>query len=103
EGRQAKAQDKDRIQLKTEALKDVVLPFGQLDEIESAAAYLSATGGDRAVELIDRLAGTYFESGKFDQSIRVYRLLEAKAPLDPRAAAWQQKILLAYDKLNRRD
>jgi len=47
--------------------------------------------------------GTYFESGKFEEAIRVYRLLAAKAPSDARAAAWQQKILLAYDKLNRRD
>jgi TolA-binding protein len=101
--RQAEAKDRDRIQLKSEALKDIVLPFAQLDAIEDAAAYLSQKGGQRAVELIDRLAGTYFENGKFEQSIRVYRLLAAKAPEDPRAAAWQQKILLAYDKLNRRE
>jgi tetratricopeptide (TPR) repeat protein len=101
--RQAEGKDPDRIQLKNEALKDVVLPFAQVDAIEGAAAYLSTRGGPRGTELVDRLAGTYFESGKFDQAIQVYRLLAGKAPADARAAAWQQKILLAYDKLNRRD
>ena len=101
--RHAEGKDQDRIQLKNEALKDVVLPFAQLDSIEPAAAYLDKKGGPRSVELIDRLAATYFESGKFDQAIRVYRLLGAKAPKEARAAAWQQKILLAYDKLNRRE
>jgi len=101
--RQAEAKDRDRIQLKNEALKDLVLSFAQVDAIDGAAAYLSDKGGQRGVELTDRLAGTYFESGKFEEAIRVYRLLAAKAPSDARAAAWQQKILLAYDKLNRRD
>jgi TolA-binding protein len=101
--RQSEAKERDRIQLKSEALKDIVLPFAQLDSIDDAAAYLSTKGGERAVELIDRLAGTYFDSGKFEQSIRVYRLLAVKAPEDPHAPAWQQKILLAYDKLNQRD
>jgi len=101
--RQAEGKDRDRIQLKNEALKDVVLPFAQLDAVEDAAAYLTGKGGPRGLELIDRLAGTYFESGKFDQAIRVYRLLAERAPSDARAAAWQQKILLGYDKLNRRD
>jgi TolA-binding protein len=100
--RQAEAKDRDRIQLKNEALKDIVLAFAQIDAIEDAAAYLAAKAGAHSVDLIDRLALTYFESGKFDQSIRVFRLLQAKAPDDARAAAWQQKILLAYDKLNER-
>ena len=101
--RQAEGKDRDRIQLKNEALKDVVLPFAQLDVVEGAAAYLTEKGGPRGVELIDRLAATYFDSGKFEQAIRVYRLLAGQAPRDARAAAWQQKILLAYDKLNRRE
>src|SRR5207302_1872649 len=33
----------------------------------------------------------------------VYKMLEAEAPAHVRAPAWQQKILLAYDKLNKRD
>jgi TolA-binding protein len=94
---------RDRIQLKSEALKDVVLSYARLDLVEPAIAYLEQQGGDRAAEYVERLAGAYFEAGKFERAVRVYRLLEEKAPMHPHAAAWQQKILLACDKLSRRD
>src|SRR5207237_366631 len=71
--------------------------------VEAAGGYFGRKAGGASSELVDRLAATYFESGKFDYAIRVYRLLQEKAPDDARAAAWQQRVLLAYDKLNRRD
>jgi TolA-binding protein len=94
---------RDRIQLKNEALKDIVLAYAQIDAIDSAAVYLKEKGGDRALDYLNKLAATYFETGKFDQAIRVYRMLEDAAPTHMRAPAWQQKILLAYDKLNKRE
>lgn len=94
---------RDRIQLKSEALKDIVLAFAQIDAIDSASAYLKEKGGDKALDYINKLAATYFDTGKFDQAIRVYKMLEADDPVHVRAPAWQQKILLAYDKLNKRD
>jgi TolA-binding protein len=94
---------RDRVQLKAEALKDIVLAFARIDAVESAVAYLAEKGGEHAVDAIDRLAATYFEDGKFEQSIRIYRLLQQRAANHARAPAWQQKILLAYDKLQRRD
>ena len=93
----------DRIQLRNEALKDIVLAYAQIDAIDSASAYLHQKGGEKAVDYVNKLAATYFESGKFDQAIRVYKMLEAEAPTHVRAPAWQQKVLLAYDKLNKRD
>ncbi len=100
---EAKGTARDRIQLRNEALKDIVLAFAQIDAIDSATAYLKEKGGDRQLDYINKLAATYFDSGKFDQAIRVYRMLENEAPTHVRAPAWQQKILLAYDKLNKRD
>jgi tetratricopeptide (TPR) repeat protein len=99
----AESAQRDRIQLKSEALKDMVLSYARLDLVEPAIAFLEQQGGDRAPEYVERLAGAYFEAGKFERAVRVYRLLEEKAPTHPHAAAWQQKILLACDKLNRRD
>jgi TolA-binding protein len=93
----------DRIQLRNEALKDIVLAFAQTDAIETAAAYLREKGGEKGLDSINQLAATYFDTGKFEQAIRVYRMLESEAPTHLRAPAWQQKILLAYDKLNKRD
>jgi TolA-binding protein len=94
---------RDRIQLKSEALKDIVLAYAQIDAIDSAAAYFKQKGGDRALDYVNKLAATYFDSGKLDQAIRVYKMLEAEAPEHVRAPAWQQKILLSYDKLNKRE
>jgi len=93
----------DRVQLRQEALKDIVLAYAHVDAIDGAIAYLEEKAGADVVEAIQRLAATYFDDGKFEQAIRVYRILQARAPGNAKAPAWQQKILLAYDKLNRRD
>jgi TolA-binding protein len=93
----------DRVQLRQEALKDIVLAYAHVDAIDGAVAYLAEKAGADSVEAIQRLAATYFDDGKFEQAIRVYRILQARAPRHAKAPAWQQKILLAYDKLNRRD
>ncbi|GAC1606604.1 MAG: hypothetical protein NVS4B10_20990 [Myxococcales bacterium] len=104
----AQAQDvdarRDRIQLAGEALQDLVLAFARADEIDSAVAYFQDKDPARALELESRLgAATFFDSGKFEEAIRVYRRLEEQAPGHARAPAWQQKIALAYDKLNLRE
>ena len=93
----------DRVQLRSEALKDVALAFERADAAEAGAAYLKEKGGAQAVELGARLASAFFDAGKFEQAIGLYRKLEEEAPLHPRAPSWQQKILLACDKLNRRE
>jgi TolA-binding protein len=93
----------DRVQLRQEALKDIVLAYARVDVIDPAVAYLAEKGAEHGIDAIDRLAATYFDDGKFDQSIRVYRILEERAPHHPRAPSWQQKIVLACDKLNRRE
>ncbi len=100
---QEKQGSRDRIQLKSEALKDIVLAYAQIDAIDSATSYLHEEGGAHALDYVNKLAATYFDTGKFEQAIRVYKGLEAEAPSHVRAPAWQQKILLAYDKLNKRD
>jgi len=94
---------RDRVQLRNEALKDIVLAYAQIDAIDSAITYLRLKAGDKSFDYVNKLASTYFESGKFDNAIRVYRMLIKDSPQHVRAPAWQQKILLAYDKLNKRD
>src|SRR5581483_11297407 len=93
----------DRVQLKNEALRDIVLAYARVDAVEGAIAYLSGKAGTGATDAVEKLASTYFEAGKFEQAIRVYRILQERAPDHERAPAWQQKILLCYDKLDRRD
>lgn len=93
----------DRVQLKNEALRDIVLAYARLDAVEGAIAYLWEKAGGQGAEAVERLASTYFDAGKFERSIRVYRILQERAPGHLRAPAWQQRVLLSFDKLNRRD
>jgi TolA-binding protein len=92
----------DRVQLRNEALRDIVLAYARVDAVEGAIGYLWEKAGGQA-EAVEKLAATYFDTGKFEQSIRVYRILQERAPGHVRAPAWQQRILLSFDKLNRRD
>ncbi|MFL5427512.1 MAG: tetratricopeptide repeat protein [Myxococcales bacterium] len=94
---------RDRVQLRREALKDIVLSFARQGNVEEAREYLIAKGRTDGVDLVERLAATYFEDGKFEKSIEVYRALEAQAPSHPRAPSWQQRIVLAYDKLDHKE
>jgi len=70
-----------------------VLAYARVDAVEGAVAYLTEKGGEHAVDAIGRLAATYFEAGKFEQSIRIYRLLQQRTPGHVLAPAWQQKIV----------
>jgi cellulose synthase operon protein C len=94
---------RDRIQLKNEALKDIVLSYARIDSVEPAEAYLKEKGGEHSTDYVNRLASTYFETGKLLLAIRVYQRLIGENPSNVRAPAWQEKILLSYDKLGRRD
>jgi TolA-binding protein len=94
---------RDRIEKRSEALRDMVLAYAQIDAIDSAIAYFKDKAKGGSLDYVNKLAGTFFESGKFDQAIRVYKQIEAENPTNVRAPAWQQKILIAYDKLNKRD
>lgn len=96
--------DKDRIQLKFEALRDLVKTFVALDAVDEAARYWSShTTKERTRELTKKLADAFFDAGKFEGTVKTYRLLINSNPNDPDAPGFQNAIVLAYDKLNRRD
>src|SRR6266481_4542467 len=69
----------DRVQLKAEALRDIVLAYARVDAVETAVAYLADKGGEGSIDAIERLGSTYFDDGKFDQAIRVYPTLQQRA------------------------
>src|SRR6267142_1409946 len=79
---------RDRVQLKAEALKDIVLAFARIDAVDAAIAYLTEKGGEHATDAMDRLAGTCFQEGKLEQSTRGYRLLQERTPEDLKAPGW---------------
>jgi TolA-binding protein len=101
---QAAQSDKDRIQLKFEALRDMVRVYVALDQVEEADSYWQAkTSRDRARDLTRKLAQAFFDAGRFDRSIRGNRMLLQREPMDPDAPSFQRGVVLAYDKLGKRD
>ncbi len=99
-------QDKDqKLKLKTEALRDLILAFTKNGERESAIKYyILKAGKEGSKDYIVRLANEFFTAGgaQYDDAIKTYQYLLNDRPLDPYAPEWQSKIVLAYDKKSNR-
>ncbi|MCB9663368.1 MAG: tetratricopeptide repeat protein [Alphaproteobacteria bacterium] len=92
------------IKLEEEALKDLVRFFADAGELDEAYAYFTGLGRkDLIPVMLKRLAGLYFEQGKFEQSIETYRRLIAEAPSSPENPAHQEEIIAAYRRMGQRD
>lgn len=94
----------DKIKLRSEALRDIVQPFSQIDAFEEAIQYFQEkTGQHGSRQYINALASVYFNAGKYEMAINMFRYMKDDLPDDPRAPEWQTKIVLAYGQLNQRD
>ena len=88
---------KDRIQLKNEALNDMVLGFAKLNQVDEAKAYYEQHASKKKTyRLMGRLASTYFDAGAWDSTIKTYRLILNDDPTDPDAPAYQANIVKAF-------
>jgi len=95
--------EKGKIQLKREALQDMVLAFSQLDALEQAEEYYVNQLGKRgALEYMRKLARTYEQQGKAEMTQRAFRRLLNEYPNEPECPGWHVSILMAYFKLNQR-
>lgn len=91
---------KRNIQLQEEALKDLVRFFADAGNMDEAYEYFNKLGKkDLIRDMLKRLAATYFEQGKFEQSIQTYRRLIAEDPNGSGAPDYQNEIISAYTKM----
>jgi TolA-binding protein len=94
---------RDAVQLKREALNDMVLTYSQLDQVEDAHAYLKKkAGGDESFRLTTKLAMVYDNQGKHKQQVQTLRLLINLNPDHVSAPDFQSQIVQAYSKLGNR-
>ena len=94
---------KSQLTLQDEALKDLVRFFADAGEMDEAYGYFTKLGKkDLIRKMLSRLASTYFEQGKFEQCIQTYRRLIAEDPQSPKAPDYQNEIILAYQKIGRK-
>ena len=95
---------KDRIQLKSEALNDLVLPYTQVEASDEAISYFEAnTTKKKAHKLIQKLAASTLDAGKHETSIKIYHYLITADPNDVDAPSYQNAIVHAYENERRRD
>ncbi len=96
--------DKNKIQLRREALQDMTLAFAQIDALDSAEQYyLSQVGKKGALEYLRKLARIYEKQGKAEMTVKSYRYLLNLYPTAPDCPSFQNSIVQAYRKMNRRD
>ena len=95
--------EKARLTLQDEALKDLVRFFADAGDLDEAERYFTTLGKqDLIVSMLQRLAGMYFEQGKFEQCIQTYRRLITKDPNSKMAPHFQNEIVLAYQKMGKK-
>jgi len=95
--------DKSKLTLQEEALKDLVRFFADAGDLQEAIDYFNKLGKQDLIEaMLKRLANTYFENGEFEQAITTYRRLIAESPNSKKAPDYQNEIILAYQKMDRK-
>jgi tetratricopeptide (TPR) repeat protein len=95
--------DSKRLTLQDEALKDLVRFFADAGEMDEAYKYFNGLGRKELIRsMLQRLAGMYFEQGKFEQTIATYRRLIAEEPQSPDAPEYQNEIIQSYTKMGQK-
>ncbi len=99
-----KKKKRDRIQLRQEALKDMLLSYSQIDAIDEARDYYSHKVDDAELaEYLGKLGFLYEDQGKFDLEVKTLKMVNSSWPMSPKAPSYQTAIIGAYSKMAKRD
>lgn len=91
------------VQLKREALNDMVLTYSHLDATKEAYDYLKKEAGQvEAYRLSGKLAAVYKEQGKHALEVDTLRMLINLDPDNAQAPDYQSAVVLAYSNLGDR-
>lgn len=92
------------LQLQEEALRDLVRFFADAGQMNEAYDYFNRLGKKELIlTMLKRLAGMYFEQGKFDQSVETYRRLIMEDPTSEHNPEYQAEIIQCYKKIGQRE
>ena len=94
---------KEMVDLRNEALKDLVVVYTRLDQADAGRLYFEKHAPpEKQGHLIARLADGVAESGHYDDAIKTYRTLIARAPMGPSAPDYQQAVVHCFEGLRQR-
>ena len=93
-----KGDKKDKVQLKNEAMNDMILSFVALNQVDEAQKYyLQHASRKKAHRLMAKLGNTYFDAGKWDPSVRTYKIIIEDDPNDAENPSYQANVVKAYE------
>jgi len=89
------------LRLRDESLKDMVRFYADAGAMDEAYNYFTKLGKKELIRsMLKRLASSYFEQGKFEQCIQIYRRLIAEDPHAGEAPEYQNEIILVNVKIS---
>ena len=89
--------------LRKEALKDMVLVFADIGDIDAAQKYYEGLGEPELYfTLLERLAWQNAEAGKYNEAIKIYERLIAEGPLQNRLPLFYAKMAELNEKSRNR-
>lgn len=85
---------RDAANLARQARRELVLPYSRVGRPNQALAFFRryATDEDQALEMLERLAELYYDTGNWAQSIDTYHRLIAAQPQGSRVCYWQSRV-----------
>lgn len=93
-----------KINLKEEALDDLVLAFSQVGDIEAAQIYFKEVGESKYfLRLLERLGNIYFQQGKFTSAASAFKRLLREDPYGPQGPEFQNKVVDSYRRLQQKE
>ncbi len=86
-----------KLEYKDQALKDLVLAYAHIGRVDEAEKYFKDVGGPEYFrKMLQFLGGTYFQQGRDDDSIAIYKRLISLDPMDGENLTYEGEILKAW-------
>jgi tetratricopeptide (TPR) repeat protein len=99
-----KKKKRDRIQLRSEALKDMLLSYSQIDAIDEAKDYYSHKVEHAELgEYLGKLGLLYEDQGKFDLEVKTLKMVNEEWPESAKAPSYQAAVISAYSHMGKRE
>jgi TolA-binding protein len=86
--------------IRSEVFKDMPYAYAELDQLNEAIAFYKSTNGEKYLsDLYKTMASIYFNYGKLDRSIFLWKKLIEVNPSSPEAASYQMEVIsIEYEK-----
>jgi TolA-binding protein len=98
----SKSSTKKSMDLRKEAINDLVMVWAETQGVEDAWAYFSRLGEKQSFyDMLEKLGGIYVEQGKNEKAVHTYTRLLTESPLRPNNPEIHVKLLDLHYQINR--